>query len=62
MSPLRTTIAVALGSAWLTSRVSHFHERYPDITVSIALADSPELSLIDDDPISACSQVGSTPT
>lgn len=43
--PLKITTTVAFGSAWLTSRINRFHERYPDISVSLALADSPELDL-----------------
>lgn len=41
--PLTTT--VAFGSAWLTSRINRFHQRYPDISVSLALADAPERDL-----------------
>ena len=36
---------MAFGSAWLTSRINSFHQQYPDISVSLALADSPELDL-----------------
>lgn len=43
--PLKITTTVAFGSAWLTSRISRFHHEYPDISVSVALADSPELDL-----------------
>ena len=43
--PLKITTTVAFGSAWLTSRINRFHEQYPDISVSLALADSPELDL-----------------
>jgi len=43
--PLKITTTVAFGSAWLTSRIKRFHQQYPDITVSLALADSPELDL-----------------
>lgn len=43
--PLKITTTVAFGSAWLTSRINRFHQRYPDISVSLALADSPELDL-----------------
>lgn len=42
---LKITTTVAFGSAWLTSRINRFHERYPDISVSVSLADSPELDL-----------------
>lgn len=43
--PLKITTTVAFGSAWLTSRINEFHQKYPDISVSLALADSPELDL-----------------
>jgi DNA-binding transcriptional LysR family regulator len=43
--PLKITTTVAFGSAWLTSRINRFHQQYPDISVSLALADSPELDL-----------------
>jgi DNA-binding transcriptional LysR family regulator len=43
--PLKITTTVAFGSAWLTSRINKFHQQYPDISVSVALADSPELDL-----------------
>ncbi len=43
--PLKITTTVAFGSAWLTSRINAFHQKYPDISVSVALADSPELDL-----------------
>ena len=41
---LRVTTTVAFGSVWLTSRVKRFLERYPDIDLSVVLADS-ELDL-----------------
>lgn len=43
--PLKITTTVTFGSAWLTSRISRFHQQYPDITVSLILVDSPELDL-----------------
>lgn len=43
--PLKITTTVAFGSAWLTSRINRFHQRYPDIDVSLALVDYPELDL-----------------
>lgn len=43
--PLKITTTVAFGSAWLTSRISRFHQQYPEITVSVILIDSPELDL-----------------
>jgi DNA-binding transcriptional LysR family regulator len=43
--PLKITTTVAFGSAWLTRRISRFHELYPDIAVSMALVDGPELDL-----------------
>ena len=41
---LRVTTTVAFGSVWLTSRVKRFLERYPDIELSVMLADT-ELDL-----------------
>ena len=41
---LRVTTTVAFGSVWLTSRVKRFLERYPDIDLSVVLADT-ELDL-----------------
>jgi DNA-binding transcriptional LysR family regulator len=43
--PLKITTTVTFGSAWLTSRISRFHQQYPDIAVSLILVDSPELDL-----------------
>jgi DNA-binding transcriptional LysR family regulator len=43
--PLKITTTVTFGSAWLTSRISRFHQQYPEITVSLILVDSPELDL-----------------
>jgi DNA-binding transcriptional LysR family regulator len=43
--PLKITTTVAFGSAWLTSRINRFHQEYPDISVTLALVDSPELDL-----------------
>jgi DNA-binding transcriptional LysR family regulator len=42
--PLRITTTVAFGSIWLTSRIKEFIGLYPDIEVSMVLADS-ELDL-----------------
>ncbi len=44
--PLRITTTVAFGSAWLSPRIARFHERYPDINVSVLLVDAPELDLL----------------
>ncbi len=38
--PLKVTTTVAFGSVWLTSRMREFVERYPDIEVSLVLADN----------------------
>jgi DNA-binding transcriptional LysR family regulator len=43
--PLKITTTVTFGSAWLTSRISRFHQLYPDIAVSLILVDAPELDL-----------------
>ena len=45
VGPLKITTTVAFGSAWLTSRILGFHQQYPDVAVSLALADFPELDL-----------------
>ncbi len=42
--PLKITTTVAFGSVWLTMRIKEFLDRYPDIEVSLVLADS-ELDL-----------------
>ena len=42
--PLRITTTVAFGSIWLTPRIKEFVELYPDIEVSLVLADT-ELDL-----------------
>ena len=42
--PLTITTTVALGSIWLTPRIKEFVSLYPDIEVSLALADT-ELDL-----------------
>ncbi len=42
--PLIVTTTVAFGSVWLTSRIKEFLETYPDIDVSMVLADT-ELDL-----------------
>ncbi len=44
--PLRITTTVAFGSAWLSSRISRFHQLYPEIAISVLLVDSPELDLL----------------
>jgi DNA-binding transcriptional LysR family regulator len=44
--PLRITTTVAFGSAWLSSRMNLFHRLYPDIAVSLILADYTELDLL----------------
>ena len=43
--PLKITTTVTFGSSWLTSRISRFHQQYPDIAVSLILVDAPELDL-----------------
>ena len=43
--PLKITTTVTFGSAWLTSRLSRFHQQYPEIAVSLILVDAPELDL-----------------
>lgn len=42
--PLKITTTVAFGSVWLTSRITDFIEMYPEIEVSLVLADT-ELDL-----------------
>ncbi len=42
--PLKVTTTVAFGSVWLTSRIKEFLTLYPDIDVSLVLADT-ELDL-----------------
>lgn len=42
--PLKLTTTVAFGSVWLTSRINRFIELYPEIDVSLVLADN-ELDL-----------------
>ncbi len=42
--PLKITATVAFGSVWLTSRIKEFLNLYPDINVSLVLADN-ELDL-----------------
>lgn len=44
MGPLKITTTVAFGSVWLTSRIKKFVNLYPDIDVSVVLADT-ELDL-----------------
>ena len=43
--PLRITTTVAFGSAWLASRMNIFHTLYPDVSVSLLLADNVQLDL-----------------
>ncbi|HSO05852.1 MAG TPA: LysR family transcriptional regulator [Pelomicrobium sp.] len=43
--PLKITTTVTFGSAWLTSRLNQFHLDYPDIDVTLLLADAAELDL-----------------
>ncbi len=38
--PLKITTTVAFGSVWLTSRIGEFLELFPEIDVSLALADT----------------------
>jgi len=42
--PLKVTTTVAFGSVWLTSRIAEFIEMYPEIEISLVLADT-ELDL-----------------
>lgn len=44
--PLRVTTTVAFGSAWLSTRMTEFHRAYPDISVSLILADNIELDML----------------
>ncbi|NQV99953.1 MAG: LysR family transcriptional regulator [Rhodospirillales bacterium] len=44
MGPLKITTTVAFGSVWLTSRIKKFMNLYPEIDVSLVLADN-ELDL-----------------
>lgn len=43
--PLRITSSLAFGSGWLSARMNHFREQYPDIFVSLLLVDNVELNL-----------------
>lgn len=43
--PLKITTTVTFGSAWLTSRLNQFHLSYPEIAVTLVLADAAELDL-----------------
>lgn len=43
--PLRLTTTEAFGAAWLSSRITRFHQQYPDIEVSLLLIDNAELDL-----------------
>jgi len=42
---LRITSSVTFGSAWLSARMNHFLEQYPEIAVSLLLVDNLELDL-----------------
>lgn len=42
---LRITTSAAFGSAWLSARMNHFLEQYPDVDVSLLLVDNLELDL-----------------
>ena len=44
--PIRLTTTVGFGSAYLTSRVNHFHERYPEMEITLLLVDDVELDLL----------------
>ena len=43
--PLRITSSVTFGSGWLSARMNHFVEQYPDVSVSLLLVDNLELDL-----------------
>lgn len=43
--PLSISTTVAFGSVWLSSRINRFHQRYPEIAVSLALSDLEEPDL-----------------
>ena len=43
--PLRLTTSIGFGSAWLSSKVYGFRERYPDIELELLLVDNVELNL-----------------
>ena len=43
--PLKITTTVAFGSGWLTARMNKFLTLYPEIAVSLVLADTEELDL-----------------
>ena len=43
--PLRITSSVTFGSGWLSARMNHFVEQYPDVAVSLLLVDNLELDL-----------------
>ena len=43
--PLRITSSLAFGAGWLSARMNHFLEQYPDISVSLLLIDNIELDL-----------------
>ena len=43
--PLRITSSVAFGSGWLSARMNHFVEQYPEVSVSLLLVDNIELDL-----------------
>ena len=43
--PLRITSSVTFGSGWLSARMNHFVEQYPEVSVSLLLVDNIELDL-----------------
>ena len=43
--PLRITSSITFGSGWLSARMNHFLEQYPDVSVSLLLVDNLELDL-----------------
>ena len=43
--PLTLTTTAGFGSAWLSSRMKRFHDRYPNIEVTLLLIDNAELDL-----------------
>ena len=45
VGPLRLTTSVAFGAAWLSPLMGLFHEKYPDIKISLLLSDQTEMSL-----------------
>jgi DNA-binding transcriptional LysR family regulator len=43
--PLKVSTTIAFGSAWLTPRIRQFEDKYPDVQLSLHLADSNYLDL-----------------